>query len=116
MSLEDSPYDVCQMGNGPTLLRHAVSTFNKTFIWLYEATKNTHFEHEVRLVSQEMEAVFLETNFFLYFYINEQRFPRSGYHPLIRGVLNQTTGLDRIPTSISRSNPTPISIWLVKLS
>lgn len=34
--------------------------------------------------------------------------------PLTYGALNRTTGLDRIPTSTSLSNPTLISIYLVE--
>ena len=36
------------------------------------------------------------------------------YRPLIYGVLNRTTGLDRILSSTSRLNPTPISHYLVE--
>ena len=36
--------------------------------------------------------------------------------PWSTGAVNQTTGLDRIPTSTSRLNPTRISIWLVEQS
>ena len=36
------------------------------------------------------------------------------YRPVNYGMLNRTTGLDLIPTSTSRSNPTLISIYLVE--
>ena len=36
------------------------------------------------------------------------------YRPVNYGMLNRTTGLDRIPTFTFRSNPNRISIYLVE--